>query len=62
MKFAFSVIVILISLASCVGVVKVFIGIDETISGTTNSSRPDTGVIYGHRIGPDGKLILLTER
>ena len=62
MKFAFGVIIVLISLASMVGVVKVFIGIDETVSSFANDSRTDTGVIYGHRIGPGGELILLTNR
>ncbi|WP_163364439.1 hypothetical protein [Escherichia coli] len=62
MKSAFGVIIVLISLASMVGVVEVFIGIDETVSSFNNSSSTDTGVIYGHRVGPDGKLILLTNR
>lgn len=52
-----------ISILSIAGTVKVFIEVNNIVS-SVNTPKPDSNsvTIYGHRVGPDGKIVLLTSQ
>lgn len=60
MKKIFAVAVVAISVMSTIGVVKVFMPIDEAMT-THNTPSETQEVILGHRITSSGHFVLVTK-
>ena len=60
MKFVFGSNIVLISLASMVGVVKVFIKIDNSVKSNSGlNQQQNDKTVLGHRIDGQGQFVLV---